>query len=118
MPESDHLTLLNVYKQWQSKGYSQKWCTANFLYGKALKRVREVNQQLLDILKNIFQRNSGKLEIEGFSNLNSMQNKYLKTNHANWDLIRKAICAAYFHNAAKTKGILFNFFFKQQFLIV
>ncbi|KAK1370567.1 RNA helicase [Heracleum sosnowskyi] len=44
VPESDHLTLLNVYEQWKSNSY-------------------------------------------------------------HWDIVRKAICSAYFHNAARLKGI-------------
>ena len=104
MPESDHLTLLNVYKQWQSKGYSQRWCVDNFLHGKALKRVREVVQQLMDILKSVFERNKS-YNMGHYQNTSEYSaSKSLKANNANWDLIRKAICAAYFHNAAKTKG--------------
>ena len=29
VPESDHLTLLFVYQQWKSSGYSVKWCADN-----------------------------------------------------------------------------------------
>ncbi|KAF3613558.1 Pre-mRNA-splicing factor ATP-dependent RNA helicase PRP16 [Capsicum annuum] len=64
VPESDHLTLLNV---------------------KGLHKAREIRSQLLDILK--------KLEIS------------LIKCCPNWDIVRKAICSAYFHNAAMLKGI-------------
>ena len=32
-------------------GYDSDWCSKNFLHAKALKKVREVRTQLLDICK-------------------------------------------------------------------
>mmetsp|Transcript_50693 Transcript_50693/g.82285 ORF Transcript_50693/g.82285 Transcript_50693/m.82285 type:complete len:1345 (-) Transcript_50693:31-4065(-) len=85
VPESDHLTLLNVYQQWTSNGYSAKWCTDHFVHQKSLKKVREVRGQL----EEIFQQQ--KLQVNSVGN--------------DWDLVRKAICAGYFHNSAKLRGI-------------
>ena len=31
VPESDHLTLLNVFQQWKSNGYRGDWCSEHFL---------------------------------------------------------------------------------------
>lgn len=31
VPESDHLTLLNVYQQWKKNAYSSSWCTKHFI---------------------------------------------------------------------------------------
>ncbi|MES1906337.1 MAG: hypothetical protein MHPSP_004129, partial [Paramarteilia canceri] len=56
VPESDHLTLINVYNQWKFKRYSNQWCKENFLSYKGLKRAREVNQQLGDIVNSVFKR--------------------------------------------------------------
>uniref|UniRef100_A0A9J2QBA9 RNA helicase n=1 Tax=Ascaris lumbricoides TaxID=6252 RepID=A0A9J2QBA9_ASCLU len=42
VPESDHLSFLNVYLQWRLHKYSMKWCNDNFIHGKAMKKVREV----------------------------------------------------------------------------
>lgn len=85
VPESDHLTLLHVYQQWKARGYRQDWCEKHFLHHKALIKVREIRSQLLDILKQhkIFNVSCG----------------------TNWDIVRKAICSAYFHNSARVKGI-------------
>ncbi|KQK14830.2 hypothetical protein BRADI_1g18830v3, partial [Brachypodium distachyon] len=44
VPESDHLTLLNVYLQWKSNQYRGD-------YVKGLRKAREVRSQLLEILK-------------------------------------------------------------------
>ena len=38
-PESDHLTLLNVYLQWRRNGYRSDWCTKHFIHAKAMKKV-------------------------------------------------------------------------------
>lgn len=42
VPESDHLTLLNVYLQWKSHGYRDKWAMQNYLHPKALRKAKEV----------------------------------------------------------------------------
>jgi pre-mRNA-splicing factor ATP-dependent RNA helicase DHX38/PRP16 len=83
--ESDHLTLLNVYIQWQRHNYSEAWCTTNYIHGKSLKKAREVRQQMLDIMKQ------QTMEVTSCGN--------------DWDIIRKCICSAYFHQSAKLKGI-------------
>ena len=61
------------------------WCTEHFIHAKALKKVREVRSQLLDICKML------KIQIE--------------SSGTDWDVVRKCICSGYFHNAAKMKGI-------------
>jgi pre-mRNA-splicing factor ATP-dependent RNA helicase DHX38/PRP16 len=42
IPESDHLTVLNVYQQWQAHQYSSDWSAKHFLQQKSLQKVREV----------------------------------------------------------------------------
>ncbi len=39
VPESDHLTLLNVYHQWKANGYSAQWCADHFIHSKAMRKV-------------------------------------------------------------------------------
>lgn len=85
VPESDHLTLLNVYQQWKSNQYRGDWCNDHFLHVKGLRKAREVRSQLLDILKQ--------------------QKIPLTSSGTDWDMVRKAICSSYFHNAARLKGI-------------
>ncbi|KAJ7570096.1 hypothetical protein O6H91_01G106800 [Diphasiastrum complanatum] len=85
VPESDHLTLLNVYLRWKENQYRGDWCNDHFLHVKGLRKAREVRSQLLDILK--------------------MQKIPLSTCGSDWDVVRKAICSAYFHNAARLKGV-------------
>ncbi|XP_061449776.1 pre-mRNA-splicing factor ATP-dependent RNA helicase PRP16 isoform X1 [Rhineura floridana] len=85
VPESDHLTYLNVYLQWKNNSYSTLWCNEHFIHAKAMRKVREVRAQLKDIM--VQQRMS------------------LASCGTDWDVVRKCICAAYFHQAAKLKGI-------------
>ncbi|XP_060802540.1 pre-mRNA-splicing factor ATP-dependent RNA helicase PRP16 isoform X1 [Amyelois transitella] len=85
VPESDHLTLLHLYNQWKSNKYSSQWCTEHFVHGKAMRKVREVRQQLRDILQQ--------------------QRLPLVSCGTDWDTVRKCICSAYFQQAARLKGI-------------
>ncbi len=85
VPESDHLTLLHVYQQWKINGYSSSWCTDHFIHVKAMKKVREIRQQLKDIMT-------------------SLELKVVSCG-TDWDIVRKCICSAYFHHAARLKGI-------------
>lgn len=86
VPESDHLTLLHVYTQWRSNGFSDGWCVRHFLHPKALRRAKEIREQLHDIMVN-------------------SQKMTLVSCGTDWDVIRKCICSGYYHQAAKVKGI-------------
>ncbi|XP_045495395.1 pre-mRNA-splicing factor ATP-dependent RNA helicase PRP16 isoform X3 [Colias croceus] len=85
VPESDHLTLLHLYNQWKSNNYSSSWCTEHFVHAKAMRKVREVRQQLRDIMQQ--------------------QRLPLLSCGTEWDTVRKCICSAYFQQAARLKGI-------------
>lgn len=85
VPESDHLTLLHVYTQWKVNGYSDGWCIRHFLHPKALRRGKEIRDQIHDIMEK--------------------QKMSLVSCGTDWDVIRKCICSGYYHQAAKVKGI-------------
>ncbi|KAF9346672.1 DEAH-box RNA helicase prp16, partial [Mortierella sp. AD094] len=85
VPESDHLTLLNVYTQWRSHGYRDDWCVKHFVQPKAMRKAREVRSQLMDMMK-------------------SEKMPYVSCN-TDWDVIRKCICSAYFHQAGRIKAL-------------
>lgn len=85
VPESDHLTLLNVFNQWKMNQYSSAWCSDHFIHVKGLRKAREVREQLVDIMKQ--------------------QKVALRSCDGAWDVVRKAICSAYFYNSAQMKGI-------------
>jgi pre-mRNA-splicing factor ATP-dependent RNA helicase DHX38/PRP16 len=65
--------------------FRDDWCTAHFLHSKALKKAHEVRTQLIDVMR------SEKVALVSCGN--------------QWDAVRKSICAAYFHQAVKQKGV-------------
>merc|ERR1712079_138203 len=83
VPESDHLTYLHVYQQWKANGYSASWCADHFIHIKAMRKVREVRAQLKEIMEN--------------------QKMELVSSGTDWDVIRKCICAAFFHQEGSTE---------------
>ncbi|GJJ13850.1 hypothetical protein Clacol_008107 [Clathrus columnatus] len=85
VPESDHLTLLHVFSQWKLHYYRDDWAVKHFLHPKLLRKAREVRAQLEDIMK--------------------FQKMELHSAGTDYDLVRKAITAGYFHQAARVKGI-------------
>ncbi|KAG8527024.1 DEAH-box RNA helicase prp16 [Bacidia gigantensis] len=85
VPESDHLTLLHVYTQWRANGCSDGWCVRHFLHPKAMRRAKEIREQLFDIMQ--------------------IQKMEMTSCGTVWDVIRKCICSGYYHQAAKVKGI-------------
>ena len=85
IPESDHLTLLNVYEKWRLNGNSMEWANENYLNYKSLKKVNDVRKQIILIMLN------NNIELVSCKN--------------NWDDVRKCIIAGYFLNATKLKGI-------------
>ena len=79
----DHTALLAVFTQWRESGYSTQWCIENFVQPKAMKRARDVREQLEGLCARV------EVEVgEGGPppDLNS---------------VAKAITAGYFYNAAK-----------------
>ena len=86
VPESDHLTLMNVFNQWQRIGNcSDRWATKFFLHPKSLRRAAETRAQLEDAAKK--------------------ERLALNPCGADWDPLRKSICAGYYHQAAAARGI-------------
>jgi pre-mRNA-splicing factor ATP-dependent RNA helicase DHX38/PRP16 len=85
VPESDHLTLLNVYLRAKQYKFDSQWCTKHFIHSKGIRKAREVHAQLLDLMKQ--------------------QKLMPQSCGGSWDIVRKSICSAYFYNSSKIKGI-------------
>ncbi|XP_053377827.1 pre-mRNA-splicing factor ATP-dependent RNA helicase DHX16-like isoform X1 [Mercenaria mercenaria] len=81
LPGGDHMTLMNVYNQWEETGYSTQWCYENFIQYRSMKRARDVRDQLEGLMERV--------EIEVSSNPLDTIN------------IRKAITAGFFYHTAK-----------------
>ncbi|SCU77577.1 LADA_0A01156g1_1 [Lachancea dasiensis] len=85
VPESDHLTLLNVYAQWKANSYSAGWCKRNFLQYKSLQRAKSIRVQLSALM----QKKSISIVSSG----------------TDWDVIRKCICSGSADQAARLSGL-------------
>ncbi|KAI5950826.1 hypothetical protein KGF54_003900 [Candida jiufengensis] len=85
---SDHLTLLNVYNQWEShtnkvnNNYTKmhSWCESNFLQLRSLQRAKEIKRQLMVIMQ---------------------KNKLSLLKSYNDEDIRKCLCASFYQQSAK-----------------
>lgn len=80
-PDGDHLTLLTVYNAWRASRYSSHWCYDNFIQARSMKRAQDVRKQLQGIMERYEQE--------------------IRSCGADWDRIRKAICAGFFTHAAR-----------------
>ncbi|SCU85563.1 LAFA_0D16402g1_1 [Lachancea sp. 'fantastica'] len=85
VPESDHLTLLNVYAQWKANNFSSAWCRRHFLQFKSLQRAKDVQGQL--------------------SMLMEKRGVPIVSSGTDWDVIRKCICSGYAHQAGRLSGL-------------
>ncbi|CEP60743.1 DEAH-box RNA helicase PRP16 LALA0_S01e17942g [Lachancea lanzarotensis] len=85
VPESDHLTLLNVYAQWKANNFSSAWCRRHFLQFKSLQRAKDVQSQL----SMLMERKSVPIVSSG----------------TDWDVIRKCVCSGYAHQAGRLSGL-------------
>jgi ATP-dependent RNA helicase DHX8/PRP22 len=77
----DHLTLLNVYNAWKLSKFSTPWCYENFIQPRAMKRVQDVRQQLVQI----FERHKLRLISCGRNTIK----------------VRQALCSGFFRNSAR-----------------
>lgn len=96
VPESDHLTLLNVFNLWSAVGRGStndrardseraSWARKHFIHNVSLVKASDIRRQLVDIAREA-----------GLSHSSSGDD---------WTIVRKAICSAYFHQTARLKGI-------------
>ncbi|KAL0074854.1 P-loop containing nucleoside triphosphate hydrolase protein [Phycomyces blakesleeanus] len=79
----DHFTLLNIWSQWVETDYSIQWCYENFIQHKTLERVRNVRDQLVQLLDRV--------EVPLITN----------PNPADIVPVQKAITSGFFFNAAR-----------------
>ncbi|EPX74738.1 ATP-dependent RNA helicase Prp22 [Schizosaccharomyces octosporus yFS286] len=80
-PESDHLTLLNVYTAWKTNRCSDNWCYEHYIQARGLRRVEDVRKQLLRLMDRYHQP--------------------VISCGRNRELILRALCSGHFTNVAK-----------------
>jgi pre-mRNA-splicing factor ATP-dependent RNA helicase DHX16 len=91
--EGDHLTLLNIYHEWEDTDYSNIWCTENYIHPKAMQKARNIKEQLEYISK----KKLG-IDLDNIDNKNTEKNKEENKNIN--DNIRKSIISGFFFNSA------------------
>ena len=80
-PSGDHIMLLNVYNGWKHAGYSAPWCHENFVMPKHMQRVRDVRNQLLQIM--------------------ARHKHQIVSCGRNTIKVRQALCSGFFRNSAR-----------------
>lgn len=76
----DHLSLLNIWRQYEESNYSSQWCHEHFIQVKSMKKARDIREQIVNLLDRV--------EIE------------LKSN-PDAEAIRKAFSMGFFSNSAQ-----------------
>lgn len=102
--QSDHMGLLNIYKEWEFNGFQEDWCKANFLHFRALKQARNIKEQIKQYMEKVkFQ------DCERFFNqktINSLikevdKNRKIDDYEKINALVRMSLCQGFFMNAAR-----------------
>ena len=77
----DHITLLNVYNGWKASGFSNPWCSENFIQFRNMQRVKDVRQQLLTLM--------------------ARHKHSIVSCGRNTQKVRQALCSGFFRNSAR-----------------
>lgn len=101
---SDHMGLLNIYKEWEFHNFQEDWCKANFLHFRALKQSRNIKEQIKQYMDKVkfedcekyFNQKSINILIKEVDK-NRELDDYEKINV----LVRMSLCQGFFMNAAR-----------------
>ena len=78
-----------MYKYYLNNSYSSTWCTKHFIHHKAMRKVREVRQQLKDIMDQL------KMPIV--------------SSGQDWDVVRKCICSGWIYLLSMNPSLCIHF---------
>jgi len=101
---SDHMGLLNIYKEWEFHEFQEDWCKTNFLHYRALKQARNIKEQIKQYMDKVkFE------ECEKYFNVKTI-NSLIKEVDRDKDmddyekinvLIRMSLCQGFYMNSAR-----------------
>ena len=91
VPISDHLTLLNIYSQYQNAGLNFSWCDSMCLQSRVMARAHEVRERLYGMLKSYA---SKKQSLAG-------EGRGITSCEEDDEIVRKCLVCGYFANAAQ-----------------
>ncbi|KZV63050.1 pre-mRNA-splicing factor ATP-dependent RNA helicase PRP43 [Peniophora sp. CONT] len=89
VPDGDHLTLLNVYNEYQNNSDDRNWCWNNYLSQRALQQADNVRGQLMRIMERFDLPLNTKV-------YNDASKQYRN--------VRQALCMGYFMQVAHKEG--------------
>ncbi|RUS82845.1 hypothetical protein EGW08_009367, partial [Elysia chlorotica] len=95
--KSDHIMLINAFRGWENSlkyGESQSYCWQNFLSPNTLKMLRDMKQQLAELLYNI-----------GFVGSKNPKDEASNINSGSWSMIRAVLCAGLYPNVAQVTKV-------------
>jgi len=101
---SDHMTLLNIYKEWEFHEFSEDWCKSSFLHFRTLKQSRNIKQQIIEYLSQVnFSECKKFFNIDNINErlANVEKNKTLDDYEKINILIRMSLCQGFYMNATK-----------------
>ena len=101
---SDHVTLLNIYKEMEFNNFNEEWCQKHFLHIRALRQTRNILEQIKTYMNNINLR-----ECEKFYNLFIIKNlrEEIENDNSLDDyekincLVRMSLCQGFYMNTAR-----------------
>lgn len=109
----DHLTLLEIWNQFESSGFSPQWCHDNFLQYKTLQKARNIRNQLLQICKRTGLLNEKNI-VSSAASATSVDTNLLPLR------VMKAMTAGYFPHSARlsNRGDTYETLVKRQPVVV
>jgi ATP-dependent RNA helicase DHX8/PRP22 len=101
---SDHMGLLNIFKEWEFNNFNEFWCRENFLHYRALKQSRNIKEQIKQYLDKV--KFSDCEKFFNLKNINYLISEVDKDNEIDDyekinTLIRMSLCQGFFMNAAR-----------------
>ncbi len=90
-PGGDHLTLLNVYREFKENSESSFWCKENFLNYKSMIKAMKIKDQLINLCERV----------EIFVDKSKLESNLSADEYVTNMNIRKSICSGFFYNTAK-----------------
>ncbi|VDB91705.1 unnamed protein product [Peniophora sp. CBMAI 1063] len=89
VPDGDHLTLLNVYNEYQNNLHDRNWCWNNYLSQRALQQADNVRGQLMRIME----RFDLPINTKTYSDMSKQYRN-----------VRQALCTGFFMQVAHKEG--------------
>lgn len=101
---SDHMSFLNIYTEWEYNNFSDEWCKNNFLHYRALKQARNIITQIKEYMDKVnfkdcekfFNRKNIDYLVQEVDNDETMDD-YEKIN----SLLRMSLCQGFYMNACR-----------------